>query len=514
MTPSATTANVATPSFPLNDVDLMLHKAERYFLQKKYKEALFSVNQAFVHLQAAEHSPNNQRCQNGNVIPLSPPLQILGRKYTLSVILINHENRIDELSHTVSQQLAAIGLQSWHELSKTEKAERRRQNSTRQSLLRNTDFYGRHAMKHLEPILNYFSVKEQGFISDSNGKNSFRHGSDMDARRALTLDLFLVWTHFWQSHGCEKEVLTWTVQVLMASCRLRLECQTGKDGETNEAKWQRLWVHCVSHQLPHLNNANNIRQILRAISTIPDSSHEWDGVSLKDACMDMRDDCSSESVDALLDTLQEMQSVRNEDKEQSQLKGVGSASCCLIPPDCITAAKTRLTKLHHGQNQSVVSRLKGSQTDDEMAPCNVMTIKQNGQSQHNVFDGFRNNVQRTSSVPNSVVTEDPSSLYMRLKQTRLLSWISQTFRDFVLQALNKNAQCGSCADEDVSFQWRRRFQQTALALAFLLLSWRQRKLVSRVGKLMAMALLAPVRELVDALNDSDGSNDGEHSRSI
>ena len=45
MAPSASAVHAEAPSFPLDDNDLILHKVERYFLQKKYKEALFSINQ-------------------------------------------------------------------------------------------------------------------------------------------------------------------------------------------------------------------------------------------------------------------------------------------------------------------------------------------------------------------------------------------------------------------------------------------------------------------------------------
>jgi hypothetical protein len=252
----------------------LLQQAERYLLQKRYKEALFSVNQAFVRLPTTRDTMlENPRLKEAKkVVLLSPSLKLPSRRraFQFSVSLYEPENQTEKMD--LSQQLAVIGLQSWHELSSRDKME---QESILSLGTGKAPFLRKQAWKHLEPILNYFDISQDTIIETKS--RAEEHVKmfllDLSSCRTLSLDLLSMWIPFWEAHGYEKEAFGWATQILRAiSTRIHSEDPYGERRMTKNE--ETIWLYYVSHQLPHIKDFDFAHQMLHLTTTASGETSE------------------------------------------------------------------------------------------------------------------------------------------------------------------------------------------------------------------------------------------------
>ena len=238
----------------------VLREAERCFLQRDYKRSLLLVHSWFEKNQrelltnasslatttttsAAAVIPRSST--KNTVIRLFPPIRIPCEQYKNSSSS-NNERVVTSLylktdlacisTPTCSDQLAAIGLQSWYELSKLERK------------LQSPQY------RWLEGILHYYARQET----------------------SLSIELLTtVWIPFWESSGHEREALLWTMQ-----------CLRGTRREEN------IWLRCVCHQIPtHVNNSGLAKKLFDMITEEPTMEY-----SLEEIWKEMMNQDSSDAT--------------------------------------------------------------------------------------------------------------------------------------------------------------------------------------------------------------------------
>jgi len=145
-------------------------------------------------------------------------------------------------------RLAVIGLQSWHELSLTERRQQRKKKH-RKTATPDTNI---NRWSLLVDIFDYY----QGHTT---GDESY-HQTKIRGRLSVEL-LATMWIPFWESNGFEREALAWTIQVLHSIQSRSLSSSSTvlhpssptistKSSSKKRSIFEELWLHCVCEQLP------------------------------------------------------------------------------------------------------------------------------------------------------------------------------------------------------------------------------------------------------------------------
>jgi hypothetical protein len=475
----------------------LLQTAERHFLQKQYKDALFTVNEAFLVMSMTARRndsikrQHNQQASN-EVLCLSPPIRLAGRrrKFHFSVFFADDDPRMSsDAEKSVAYSLAVIGLQAWHELSAKEVYSPVPSKRARSAA---TPSISKQAWKHLEPILRYFT-------DCVNGTNdSFGHLEGQSYPRELSMDLFVVWIPFWKSHGFDREAFVWATQLLLAvSSRTRDVRKEAKMSRNEEA----IWLHYVSDQLPRLSHPATASKILRYISASNELTTSGDFPLCFDESLishiapawDGRRLCP-ETVDYMLETIETLVNEGGEERkvELNLLQGDS-----IVSVSSLTKAHKRLLKIcqmNEKRSNTRAARQQRTESNPHAGPDSA-TLQHSSSTGPNERHELANlSISKNwKSKFSGISSFLHFATHASFQRNKVLDWVSRTLHG-AKGTGNSNAE-----NDKTMAQRRRKLQTIALSLALLLLSWRQRRWVGRLGKSVAFALLAPIRELVDAL---------------
>ncbi|KAG7371854.1 hypothetical protein IV203_017996 [Nitzschia inconspicua] len=496
-----------------------LHNAERHLLQRQYKEALFTVNRAFV--QMIEDLSDENEYQHPNkhgqkdILLLSPCIQRPGKrkKFQFSVLLTD-EDPVQQLDLT--HQLAVIGLQAWHEISVKDRAHFSQSPRNRRSCNGSSEI-SNNAWKQLEPILNYFAVDQstENSICKSEPTNRLKK-SHKSRCRALSIDLLIVWIPFWESHGFDKESFLWATEILL-SLSNRMRGEQGTNLRTMTHKGEVIWRHYLCNQLPHVKDSNLASRIMQSISKAnPGNEDDFAlGASLSTVVENNWNNVQlhNETIHSLLRTMTAL--LDDDEDERKDEANLAPKNDFLVNLDTLRKAKRNLLLL---LRKNDTTPYIASQQQQALHPVRKQkSILSDGnipEQQSRRIRSVSNDetmIRMSSEHTNGSFSTDFSSLssvtaFLRQQRNRIVQWLSKflgsgnqaetrdTFPSIMSFWLDTNP-------DDVTgiVERRRKLQTFALSLALLLLSWRQRHLMRRLGKSIALALLAPIRELVDAL---------------
>ncbi|KAG7338667.1 hypothetical protein IV203_020711 [Nitzschia inconspicua] len=498
---------------------ILLHNAERHLLQRQYKEALFNVNRAFVQM-TEDHSNENEyqhpnKHEQKDILLLSPCIQRPGKrkKFQFSVLLAD-EDPVQQLDLT--QQLAVIGLQAWHELSVKDRANFNQSPRNRRSC--NGSFeISSHAWKQLEPILNYFAVDQStdNTICKSEPTNRLKK-SHKSRCRGLSIDLLIVWIPFWESHGFDKESFIWATEILL-NLSNRIRGEQGTNLRTMTHKDEVIWLHYVCNQLPHVKDSNLAGRIMQSISKA-NSGNEDDfalGASLSTLVENNWDNVQvhNETIHSLLRTMTAL--LDDDEDERKDEANLAQNNNILVTLDTLRKAQRNLLLLLRKNDKTPYIASKQQRVlHPERKQKSILSDGNTPEQQGCQIRSAPNNEAMTrmsskhTNVSFSANFSSLSSLtaFLRQQRNRVVQWLSKflgsgdqaetrdTFPSIMSFWLDTNP-------DDVTgiVERRRKLQTFALSLALLLLSWKQRHLMRRLSKSIALALLAPIRELVDAL---------------
>jgi hypothetical protein len=483
----------------------LLRRAERYLLQKRYKEALFAVNQAFVRMSKSHDKrlEKPRRKQEKELVLLSPTLRLPGRRHVFqfAVSLLEPTNQPDILD--VSHQLAAIGLQSWHELSSRDRME---QGLYLPLGTGKTSTVRRHAWKHLEPTLTYFDIPQETSVETKLGTEENLPTVDLEQSffRALSLDLMSVWIPFWEAHGYEKQSFGWATQILLVASSW-IHSENGSENANVEKKMTKneetIWLYYVCHQLPHIKDTEFALHMLQLISTTSDDGlrknssfglprtinelveRAWDSYGVH-----------RDTIDQLVVTLKKlMTDVVEENKDELYVRLGGS----IVSFEVLSKAHASLRNLlrKHDKKHNIQRRQR--QPPTELTTARLDNLPQNG-LQAPVSNGIVSIEESDRCIPSGYKFFLSLSTHVKIQGGRVLEWISRVLREG-LWNIQTTSNIQDVRDNKVTLYRRRHIQTIALSLAFLIFSFRHRRLVERLGKIVVVALLEPIRELIDAL---------------
>jgi hypothetical protein len=545
------TAGMKPSRAATTDVDRLLNKAERSFLRKDYRQALLYVDEAFGCLNGKSSRASSSIDLNNDekkIVTLYPSIQVPTheghaarnknlRIYQFTVDLTRENSRMDPgcqcqfQEHRLADNFASIGLQSWHELAlKEREATAAAPTTAPAECLSTTSDEG---WEFLHPIIRYYSIREE-----------VRYGIE---HRAISMELLLVWIPFWESQGYCKEAFLWTVQVLLAASAATAEDEDNRsDGTDNVCPnvdrssfksstpfQELLWLHCVCNQLPRIRDSQLAVKILQAVSKHPqDSLHSSCDDIIKFQMVERtwsRHQTQRGTINSLLACLETQESIgdhshhqRCPSSEQMTDDHNESSSRVFISSRYMKKAKQWLAKEY---------RDFGDPTEEEHP---MKTFNSN----HKVSLGSTPPLSSNSSVPvEDQLTRNPvpdgSSIRLlppifgiQLQKGRLFLWLKRTINDLTKIIVGNNANfgtilaeilapgivVGSNSGKDASLLVvTRRISTAAFSVAVLLLSWRRRKLFSRIGASLAWTILAPFKELVDAImvtSDAIGTGRG------
>jgi hypothetical protein len=335
-------------------------------------------------------------------------------------------------------QLAAIALQSWQELFvKDQNA------STSTSTSRNGGGSGGGSggWPHLKPVVDWYS------------KHNHNH--------SMPLEWFVgLWIPFWECHGYRAEALAWTLQVLRAGAGAVQE--DALDATDATAATAELWIHCLSDQLPRLQDSNVARYLAQGLF-----------VSNSISTMTMTMDSSSPSnFDSLQPQLQ----------PQTNTMKVLLAVLENLPNELRSAS---IVESQRRLQQQVL--LHTAKEDDDSSSTRSATS-----------DGLVPVATTTTSIVGVVRSSNPYA--RRTTLGAWTAWIRQRLKqhcvsvsDWVVTNHSSNQQ------QQRQRQRQRQRGKIAFSLALALLAWRQKSLLTRYTRAVLMTLLSPLTELIDAL---------------
>jgi len=272
-------------------------QSQQHFLKKQYREALEYGNLFFENAAANLQSRKKKEdsINEKDVVRLTPTILIPPRPQHPTTTGWTHQRRSmngdkkREYSFAVSlscddytaasssssssddfdsdpDQMASIVLQSWHELSKKEQEQQLKAQQQELPLpLERTTHHHNEEKKEVEDITG---IMTQGSIARQQrldrerswmflmpmldyynccSSNSKSH-DQISTNNTISLDLFLVWIPFWESHQQSQHAFEWTVQVLR-----RYYCFFDATTSRQQNKLiELLWLHCIGNQLPYV----------------------------------------------------------------------------------------------------------------------------------------------------------------------------------------------------------------------------------------------------------------------
>jgi hypothetical protein len=517
MESSTTTAATAT------DIDRLLNKAQRSFLRKDYRQALVFVNEAFGFLEQDASISKVSQTSNEDIVTLSPSIQVPPQIESTLIAENNRKRRTYQFTvvkttklssrrysqcrcqpppqeyRRVADDLASIGLQSWHELSmKERKSSPAATTSSETSIHIATSNEG---WEFLKPIVQYYSLKN---VNKRSG-------------HALSMELLLVWIPFWESHGYEKEAFLWTVQVLIAAAAADNDhvedaneekkdtadnesgntTQIGKNNLESKSLEELLWLHCICNQLPHVRDSQFALQILKVVSTgatiSPDNisietvERKWSTQSISRgtvnsllsslASIETNDTSISISSRFIIKAIEWLSKQHQEYEDPKNTKKNVNTTKRKRPPDSTTASSSLNSDASTGsETESTIITLPDESLSWVVSPRTTCPKV----NESRIFVWFKRTVYDLAEV-------------IKGDKTKLRTIVAQLF-----VAGGENSGSNRNNESAIS-SVRGRISTAAFSVAILLLSWRHRRLFSRISSSLAWGLLAPIKELVDAL---------------
>ena len=404
-------------------VSSLIREAERCFLRKQYSRSLLLVDRYFRSLGDSKHydDDNNNNNNNGNgndiseeiiaeetSVRLYPSILLLskdhyqaeGKKqkiFTFFAAVVDHDEDPQSVSlgpsspmtqsmTTMTDRLACIGLQSFHELSLIERRQRNkyRRKNNNDEMNNTTACTGRTAADipigddeshfngdnndtidderwmYIMQILDYYNDENSHHIVSPT---SLVSGRRRRPSRALSVELLSIWIPFWEYHGYELQAFVWTIQVLHYYSPTELL----PEQPTTTMIVEELWVRCVCEQLPRYSqkNCTFIQLILRLITEISDPVMKcieweqiWDNFKTEYVNDTINDDDNNIVVtNTLIDTLDwylngssAITSIDNPDLHDNTL--------LLRQPSCHRDIDVSLKTLKKGRDRLVQQRLR------------------------------------------------------------------------------------------------------------------------------------------------------------
>lgn len=370
-------------------IRLLLRQTEQCFLRRNYRQALSLCNQYFARkLQEGIEESSSEKALY--LFPLISIQELPGssspRRW--SILETNEPSTIH-----VNDQLASIALQSWQELFLRDKK----------------SSYSSDAWGHLKPVVDWYSKKP------------------------MPMEVFVgLWITFWESHGYRSEVLEWTLQVL-------------RKGYAEDII-DELWIHCLSDQIPRVQDVNVARNLAQGLFFSPqnctnaramvESSPPSSPRSLNSV---QNDELQTPSIEALLRVL---------DKLPSTLR-----SRAVVESE--RRLKQQLSKQQDQHDDSKSARI-------DLVPESL--------TKSQVFD-----------VPERPASKEPAS--------RLIAWAA-----WMRRRLQR-----AVSDWVKTPQFKQRRGTVAVSIFFALAAWRQKILLMKCTRVVVTALLSPITELIEAL---------------
>jgi len=279
----------------------------------------------------------------------------------------------DDFVDSDPDQMASIVLQSWHELSKKEQHEQQQLKAQQQQ----------QQQLRFRPLVegstrHHNGEEEKKEVEDTVGmtQGSIAHQQRLDRERSwmflmpmldyynncrssskshqnpttistpttkISLDLFLVWIPFWESHQQSQHAFEWTVQVLR-----EYYCFVGTHytNATTTSRQQKqlielLWLHCICNQLPYIKTGDcdgsimtsPIEELIISITptryqrsnvntTISTTPHQHSKLAMNNSMMTQVDSTSVvqviDTLDVLLCSITSAASSKDQHQEQQQ----------------------------------------------------------------------------------------------------------------------------------------------------------------------------------------------------
>ncbi len=580
------------PALSPASLPLVLRESERSFLKRDYKRSLFLVHSYFEEKNRTSNgscsnsiSPKTQsatqdspRVEENSIksdsVRLVPPIRIPGNSRTriFSFVVdlpfmdvpkatsistncsLLHEEIVAAASEAAAiDQLAAIGLQSWYELSKMEEQLSRKQRTTHSQS-------SRHRWSLLVEILDYYA-----YSRDTNVTFQKEEECQSRPRGRLSIEMLArLWISFWESNGCEIEAFVWTVQYLHLSIHSGSIFKT--KNKTNTMVLEELWLRCVCQQIPsYLNNNTELAQKILNIVTekpkVPLQSTDFREIfkEINIARKSKATDFGGIDPDAVITVLVEsLDSYLKNGESDNRSSGIAadnrsSASVGKNPLGHVSVSRNTVFEAHHWlvQQQDNKQREKAQGNQNELqkgqGDCGILDSIALQDSSTKMPDldhscppttGFMDSYMPLAAIPFAQQAFDfLSKLGKRLPLRALVAardifqrvflrvfpdmeyWsgsIGEIMKTRVLQLV-----CSSyflsvsgptkAGDAELSQQQkeerlqilRQHLQQTLLSLVLFWAGWRGRKLLWKAGKGAVLASLAPLLEILEALKPQE-----------
>ena len=552
----------------------VLRESERSFLKRDYKRSLFLVhcyfeekNKVSTRSHSNPMSPNPQsttqdsspRVEENSIkmdsFKLVPPLRIPSnsRTRTFSFVVdfpfvqvpkatsistncsLLHEEIVAAASEAAAvDQLAAIGLQSWYELSKMEEQLSRKQRSANSST--------RHRWSLLVEILDYYA-----YSCDRNVTFQKEEECQSRPKGRLSIEMLAsLWISFWESNGCEIEAFVWTIQYLHLSMHSGATFQTKT--AANKKILEELWLRCVCQQIPsYLNNNKELAQKILNIVTekrkVPLQSSDF-----QDLFKEINVARKSKATGFARINPDAVNSVLVESLDSYLKNGEGDNES-----DHVSVSRNTVFEAHHwlvrqqDNQRSETARGNQNQVQEGQADCERLDkiALQDSSTKMPGIDyssppttGFMDSGVPLAAIPfaqkafdflsklgkrlplRALVAardifqrmflrilpgmENWSDSFGEILKARVLQLVCSTY----LFSVSDPTQAG---DAELSQQQkeerlqilRQHLQQALLSLVLFWAGWRGRKLLWKAGKGAVLASLAPLREILEALGPQE-----------
>jgi hypothetical protein len=520
------------------DIDRLLNKAERSFLRKDYRQALVFVNEAFGFLERDESISKVSQTSNEDIVTLSPSIRVPPQIESTLIAENNRKSRTYQFTvvktaklssrrysrcrcqpppqeyRRVADDLASIGLQSWHELSMKERKSSPAATTSSETAIHIAT--SNEGWKFLKPIVQYYSLNN---VNKRSG-------------HAISMGLLLVWIPFWESHGYEKEAFLWTAQVLMAAAAADNDhvedaneekkdtadnesgntTQIGKNNLESKSLEELLWLHCICNQLPHVHDSQFALQILKVVST--GATISPDTISIE--TVERKWSTQSISRETLNSLLSFLESIETNDASIS------------ISSRSIIKAIEWLSKQHQECEDPKNIKKNVNTTKRERPPDSATALSS---LNSDASTGSETESSTIITLPDESLSWAVSPACPKVDESRIFVWFKRTVYDLAEMIKGDKTKLrtivaqlfvaggenfGSNRNNDSAISSvRGRISTAAFSVAILLLSWRHRRLFSRISSSLAWGLLAPIKELVDALlmgaSSSGGTPQGNKS---
>ncbi len=450
---------------PGND-KAVVRDAERCFLQRDYQKSLRVVRDWFDE-NAARKSSDSQPTPLKTTIRLYPPIRIPSdttttTKTSTTTLITVQADLSSGKPLTTHDRLAAIGLQSWYELSKDTKLE----------------------TSKLLGILNHY-------------------GASTTIENRLSWEcLTTVWIPFWEANGHEREALLWTVRSLHSKESSLLE---------------QAWLKCVCHQIPtHIHDPTLATRLLDLVTQQHHNGSTSTSTSTTSSCLD--EDFVQELWKEMNDNNVGDNNIVRSDKESHDSviralverldsylgNGYNHGGTPKTDMESICDA-TNETLCDAGFSKKMLQQARRwllSQQEQEQSSIDNSKTEKRNQSTPKRNEWIRKNPLPTL-IPNyfehSPAVVNPPKYFL---PKQCPAWIAATLQRVVvpIATWSKTLWLGECKiDPQLRIATKRHVQQVFLSMVLFWAGWRGRKLLAHCGTAVVKATLAPLREILEAL---------------